>query len=286
MYVAAQKVVRPAAQRSGINVYLYRHGPRPPPGVSWENPDVELIATEFPGELASAAIEVPAGGNPVRSYLDVVCSDDTPAGRVIEAIRQFQGLWEIPRGAVPVRIDRVAIRFACEPRLQRDAAAELRELSGRAARLIESPVPLRRDVPPIEIRAEIQADRMVLHAPEASLARLREVNGPQWRPTSLTLDRDVRGQLVERWGEPYEHLAPVLTGRSLDDLLELGGVRVVRADTGELLWKWPRRDIRPSYCLACHQHNTLVPEPRRAIWRCTFCDSEQPDDGLWIAALA
>jgi hypothetical protein len=60
MYVAAQKVVRPAAQQSGINVYLYRHGPRPPPGVSWENPDVELIATEFPGELASAAIEVRA----------------------------------------------------------------------------------------------------------------------------------------------------------------------------------------------------------------------------------
>ena len=191
MYVAAQKVVRPAAQRSGVNVYLYRHGPHPPPGVSWENPDVELIATEFPGELASAAIEVPAGGNPIRSYLDVVCSDDTPAGKVVEAIRQFQGLWEISSGAVPVRIDRVAIRFACELRLLRDAAAELRELSGRAARLVESPVPLRRDVPPIEIRAEIQADRMVLHASEASLARLREVNGPQWRATSLTLDRDV-----------------------------------------------------------------------------------------------
>ncbi len=37
---------------------------------------------------------------------------------------------------------------------------------------------------------------------------------------------------------------------------------------------------------ACHQHDTLVPVPERAMWRCTFCDSEQPDDGLWIAALA
>ncbi len=76
MYVAAQKVLRAATQQTGIDTYLYKHGPRPPPGISWENPDLDAVTTESPGELASAAMDVPAGGNRVKSYLDVVSDLD------------------------------------------------------------------------------------------------------------------------------------------------------------------------------------------------------------------
>lgn len=284
MYLTAQKVTRATTPQVGINAYLYRHGPNPPPAISWDVPDVNIIATEFPGVLAAAATEIQAGGNAVRSYLDVACADDVAIKTVLGAMRRFEEGWSSSIGPQPRTFDRVALRFGCSLAVRPNAAVDLHDLCERAARLLQAPIPIEHEEP-LEVLAASDESRTVFSLSQAAVDRLRQANGPRWSPASVSIDHDVRAQFVTAWGAPYEHVAPVVTGRPLDGLPELGGVRFVDRATGEVLWEWPRRDLRRSYCLVCHQHDTLVPIRDRGVWHCTFCESEQPDDGLWIAAL-
>lgn len=66
MYLTALHVVRAADGAEGINSFYYAH-----PGTNWLVPPANVPDGE-PGVLVSSQIELPPGGNRVRSYLDIV----------------------------------------------------------------------------------------------------------------------------------------------------------------------------------------------------------------------
>lgn len=66
MYLTALHVVRAADGTEGINSFHYAHH-----GTNWLVPPANVPDVE-PGELVRSRIQLPPGGNRVRSYLDIV----------------------------------------------------------------------------------------------------------------------------------------------------------------------------------------------------------------------
>lgn len=81
MYITAHHVVHPRATDEGINAFCYRHG-----SYIWVGLPPAGIPDDNPGELAASLLEVPPGGNRVRSYLDIIMPDEVMWG---EARRSF-----------------------------------------------------------------------------------------------------------------------------------------------------------------------------------------------------
>jgi len=82
MYLTAQRVVAPSGN-TGINVYHYAHPSRP-----WAIPP-QGVPEDDPGELQGKKLELPPGGNRVRSYLDIVAADGAPTEELLESFRDF-----------------------------------------------------------------------------------------------------------------------------------------------------------------------------------------------------
>jgi hypothetical protein len=80
--LVAQRVVRlPSASSSGVggvNAFCWLHGDR-----FWLDVPPDDIG---PGDLAGSIVEVPIGGNRVRSFLEIVAPDSTPARQIIAAV--------------------------------------------------------------------------------------------------------------------------------------------------------------------------------------------------------
>lgn len=126
--------MQPTTGASGINGFLHAHGPLYPwPLEAWRLPESD------PGAQVWRQIELPPGGNRVRSYLDVVCPDDTPAAMVDEALTS---LWleliaeeagpTAAQGAFPNPVvyghGQVVVRFGVELGMMPNRALELAEL--------------------------------------------------------------------------------------------------------------------------------------------------------------
>lgn len=118
MYATAHRVVNPKGEE-GVNAFLHRHGPDFPwPEEAWNLPETQ------PGDQVWEQVSLPPGGNRVRSYLDLLCPDDTRPAEVDVALT---GLWlelvaddaapagpqSLPNPLVYQR-DRVTVRFGVE----------------------------------------------------------------------------------------------------------------------------------------------------------------------------
>lgn len=87
-------------------------------------------------------------------------------------------------------------------------------------------------------------------------------------------------------GELTNALVTTLTGLDVVRLhSEFGGVRVIEEATRKTIWEWPPADVRPGYCLSCHQHGTLRDAGQNALV-CANCGNTQMTDGLWVGALS
>lgn len=145
MYATAQRV-RSEEGREGVNGFLHLHGEDFPwPPEPWRLPEQE------PGDQVGEYIEVPPGGNTVRSYLDVLAPDGTPASEIDAALA---GLW-----------------------LELSADAE-----GRAAahEPLPNPVVYRRG--PVVLRLGVEGPLLASRAAEmAALQRIVEPGTALWR---------------------------------------------------------------------------------------------------------
>ncbi|MFH1865036.1 MAG: hypothetical protein ABIK85_04065 [Candidatus Eisenbacteria bacterium] len=82
MYATAHRVVSPTTGAEGINAFHYLHG-----GYEWDGPPPpESMPETDPGTLFNDSVAVPPPGNRVRSYLDVVAPDGTPAREIERAL--------------------------------------------------------------------------------------------------------------------------------------------------------------------------------------------------------
>lgn len=106
MRLVAQRVVKVGSKplRTGINAFCYLH-----PGQTWLEPPDEIGA----GELRNKDWDMPPGGNRIRSYLDILCPDNTSNTEISATVRDGALLLgDRPKPqAFPWAIDTRAIRF-------------------------------------------------------------------------------------------------------------------------------------------------------------------------------
>jgi hypothetical protein len=281
MFLTAHRVYSPRSGRAGINTFSYRHGEDP--SIDWTNPDPVAVSEGAPGVLVSDAIEVAPGGNLVRSYVDVVAHDDTSFSAIEDALKSARAR---VHGALPiVTRGRVGVRFGAELGLAEDAwGSEFDELGARALSLLRAPpVSSWRGLDPVVIAMSVEGDQTAFHLAAGTTDRLKAVAGEHWVPSGIVVRREVRDDLAFYRGDILREIArALLPNVSDEELLRLGGVRVVDA-SGALVVEWPaRRGGGTGYCLQCHQHNTL--RSAGAEYRCSACGNVQKDNGLWIAA--
>ena len=283
MYLTAQRVSAPGDERTGINTFLYKHEGADT-GIDWSAPDLVRIAEELPGRPSSSDIHVPPGGNVVRSFLDIVTRDSTDLGAIRSALQKFEEEWSSARLAKVVHVAGVALRLGMELRLEAQALNELRNLGVHALRLLEgSPGnPLWQPNTPLHAIVTKDGQTLSYALDEGSLTRLQALHGSQWKPARVSISQEPLPPATNEPGDLYSHMAPILTGVSLDALVPLGGVQF-RDPSGKVLWEWPLPQDARGYCLSCHQHGTL--RSSGVGYQCMFCGNEQDTDGLWIATL-
>lgn len=287
MYLTTHRVSSPAG-KEGINAFLYRHGEVEAslPRIDWSHPDLPRIVEECPGTLSSSAIEVPAGGNRVRSFLDIVAPDSTGAARIESALDQFEGALTLERLGMAYHFSEVAVRFNVEADLSGQALQQFQQLRASALHLIRNPANLSWETasPLTVLVTEDEAGTRTYSLDEPSIVRLRALHGTTLKPCTLSASQEVRSDLTCLVGNTYGNLAAVLADVPLVALRYLGGARFINSASGEECWSWSS-GAGTGYCLNCQQQGTLVSASPGASYRCSFCGNLQTTDGLWVATL-
>lgn len=130
MKLVAQRVVRlPSASSSGaggVNAFCWLHGDR-----FWLDVPPDDLG---PGKLAGSIVEVPIGGNRVRSFLEIVAPDSTPGRQITAAVGGGAELLADAERALPWKLSHgeVTFEFSIEAGMAATWQLELRILLGYA----------------------------------------------------------------------------------------------------------------------------------------------------------
>jgi len=243
MYASAQRVrTRPVRSdvipRIGINAFRYSHHELQPP-IDWNAPDVSQIAQETPGLLVAQLIQVPVGGNDVLSFLDVAAIDGTEE-ETIEAVLDRLGISILGGSATAEEtLHGVAIRFQdLYPHRapQGSSIAEFEALRARLLDVLRAPARHSPAPDPIRVRVSEGSDGFQVDLEDSSSMRVQRQGGLRGR---IRIDYAVAADFRALHGPILMHLVAALTGLDRDQLLGLGGVQFVRADTGAVIYQWP-----------------------------------------------
>ena len=110
MLLAAQRVIAPRTRARGVNVYQYLHGP-----FTWDRTPAEFLPEANPGELVAQWIQLPAGGNRVVSFLDVVAPDEIELGLLQQRLTSLKHQLHAAGNPTTAYWDPLWIRFGCPP---------------------------------------------------------------------------------------------------------------------------------------------------------------------------
>lgn len=241
MYLTGHRV-RSLSGQVGINALLHRHAGRTVPGMSWDEPDVEAVAERAPGTVVAEHLDVAPGRNHVMSYLDVVAEDSLPPERIERVLDMAER--ELERRGVPFLFtaEGVGIRFHLEAGLEGYEQEEFKALEDQCLRLLgghamdewQAREPLTIDVTIGEREVRFALD-------SASAQRIRDKHPGALPPTSITIEHATRDDFERIYGDVIPHMILALTGLRLEDVIELGGVRLKDVTTGQILREWPKR---------------------------------------------
>lgn len=240
MYATAHRV-RTSQGAIGINAFLHEHGEEGQ-AINWSTVSISRIADHEPGALVAQATAVAPGGNSVLSFLDVLAPDGTTPAQVEAALKLQMGA--LLSGVLPTeaRIQNISLRFGAVFGLQQGAGIEYTELANHLLHVVrERPAPRWLGKEPIDIVAAPRTGTVSLSLAASSRERLEREGALKGAPRSVSVDGGVADAFEELHGDVLIHLVPLLTGLSLEDLAQIGGVRVRFAGREEVVWEWPRR---------------------------------------------
>ncbi|MBF0441903.1 MAG: hypothetical protein HQK54_08375 [Oligoflexales bacterium] len=131
MYLTAHRVISPAKQE-GINSFIHCHGST---GIDWYG-DVSKLPENNPGHLLKKNIAIPPGGNRVRSFLDVLCSDAAGVNKIVATLIKFRE--ELTQRHNPTLYSHsgITIRFGVEDGLMLQRENEFDQLYAVATTLL------------------------------------------------------------------------------------------------------------------------------------------------------
>ena len=236
MYLTVQRV-RSSRGKRGINGALYLHGSgRSDP--RWAEPDLRAIVGGDLGNQVVPRVDVAPGGNAVESFLDVVCPDDISIDELRQALESFRH--DLQSSRQLNTYGHFAVEFSLNLAEEGNERPAFDELRDAALDLFQQP---RRkpwmDREPLIIHIEATENGWRFALDDASRQRLITHFGADLQLARVAMPFEVADDFTSTYGEIYPFVPEWVTSKPRNELLLLGGVRLVR--DGETIWEWPRR---------------------------------------------
>ena len=241
MYATAQRV-RSRQNQIGINAFLHQHGESKVEGIDWDNIDLSFITEKATGVLVSENTEVAPGGNSVLSYLDVVCPDETPLEEVQEVVKRAREDLHANRPPLDRTYNRIAVRFGAAFGLRGAEGVEYDALADALLNILRQRAsPVWMGKAPLQVEVNHTEAGLTFQLAEDAAAEARVGQEVSLPLGVVRIDYDTLGTFERLHGDLMMHILPTITGLSLEKLRSEGGVQVVEAKTGGIVWEWPRR---------------------------------------------
>lgn len=247
MYLSAHRVRRLTGDgaRVGINTFLHRHEESDLlDDLTRDDSIVDRITNENPGKLIAESVDLVPGGNAVLSYVDVVGREGLEKQPVCDYLCRTEGNIEchFQKKQQPFTdaIQDIAVKFGISYGLRGQEVREYKALAGRAIRLFESPEPprWRTETPWIVIEREICDNQERFSLTLETAEKLRQINGETWVSTRVSIDQNTERDFVGIHGDLIQHIAPILTGLTLEQIAAQGGL-ILEGRSSEKTIKWP-----------------------------------------------
>lgn len=250
MYLTAHRV-EARDGRTGINAFLYLHGEHELPASVWDSPDVVFIAEKAPGNPVRSVTDIPPGNNSVVSYLDIVARNGTSHDVLQSALLSIRSLLARDPSRSIWTGQPVGVRFSLNRGLVGGEDEEFSYLMNAALNVFGAgqDMVLSSDAP-LTMILTTEADKAVFTFDQESTQRVvRQHERPYTPPTRLTIKHEDRLAFENIYGDLIQYVVIGMTDLTPDKIAGLGGVRIVRGGSGEIVREYlvaPREDVAPS----------------------------------------
>ena len=247
MYLIAHRVRRIKGKKVevGINAFLHQHEERELPEDMQDNKNIiDQITYENPGKLISESVDLIPGGNSVLSFVDIVGKEGLDKERIENFLDQMESDIEdhFQEKNIPFTdSDRdIVVRFGITYGLNGNEVREYKALKERAMHLFESREPpiWRTDDPWIVIHCSISDNQETFRLSAETAEKLKQMYDKSWIPARISVDRHTKHNVELIHGDLIQHIAPVLTDLTLEQIAAQGGLILHDPSTQKKI-KWP-----------------------------------------------
>lgn len=249
MYLTTHRVRRIRGEKVeiGINAFLYRHeAPELPDDMQDNKNIIDQIAYENPGKLTAESVDLVPGGNSVLSFVDIVGKEGLDKERIQNFLDQMESDIEdhFQEKNVPFTDsdEDIAVRFGITYGLNGQEIREYKALKERAMHLLQSQEPprWRSENPWIVIHCSISDNQETFRLSPETAEKLKQMYDESWIPARISVDLNhgTKRAFKSMHGDLIQHIAPILTDLTLEQIAVQGGLILYNPDTKKKI-KWP-----------------------------------------------
>ncbi len=243
MYLTAHRVRRIKGERAevGINAFLHQHEEHDlPEDLKKDKSIVDRITYQNPGKLIAESVDLVPGGNAVLSFVDIIGREGLDKERIQEFLDQMER--DVKDIDTPIaKPDRdIAVKFGITYGLRGQEVREYRALAERAIRLFESQEPprWRSEAPWIVIHRNISHDQVTFSLSPETAEKLKQMHDELGVSKKVSIDHGAMGDFESIHGDLIQHIAPLLTDLTLEQIAAQGGL-ILHDPSIRKKIKWP-----------------------------------------------
>lgn len=243
MYLTAQRVRRIRGNNTevGIDAFLHQHEDHELPNDMQEDKHIiDRVVNQNQGKLIAESVDLVPGGNSVLSFVDIVGREGLDKERIQEFLDRVERDVNDTHTTVTKSAKDIAVRFEITYGLQGQELREYHALKERAIRLFESPEPPKWHTqnPWIVIHCDSSDDQSKFSVSAATTEKLKQIHGLTWTSARVSVDRQTKDNVESIHGDLVQHIAPILTGLTLEQIAAQGGL-ILHDPSIEKKIKWP-----------------------------------------------
>jgi hypothetical protein len=238
MYLTSHRI-RTDDGHEGINTFLHMTGHQDDPGSRLAIIDIE------PGTLVAAHCDVAPGRNQVLCYLDIVAPDETTAADLRTLRSTGRMFLDGEPNQIPFQISSgsAVMRLGCtigHHRTQRHITDYDLLWNSALQVLTERPVPpWLGQANPLTIVQQQIGDQLVYMLDDSSLSRVQTLKGPHWLRRRFSVDLFDKIDVEQMQGDITPSIITSITGLELEQLAQMGGVKIIHSRTGHVIAQYP-----------------------------------------------
>lgn len=247
MYLTTHRVRRIRGEKVevGINAFLHQHKAHELPEDMQDNKNIiDQITYENPGKLIAESVDLVPGGNSVLSFVDIVGKEGLDQEYIQDFLDQMESDIEdhFQDSYVPITksVRDIAVRFRITYGLNGNEVREYKALKERAILLFESREPLRwrSENPWIVIHRNISHNQETFSLSPETAQKLKQMHDELGVLKRVSIDHRTKGDFESMNGDLIQHIAPILTDLTLEQIAVQGGLILCDSLTQKKI-KWP-----------------------------------------------